>query len=412
MAKERLIYHIDVNSAFLSWEANYRLHVLHEELDLRTIPSAIGGDATKRHGIILAKSSPAKQFNINTGEPVSQALKKCPNLVLVPPRFGIYTECSNAMMEIFYDYTPDIEKFSIDEASLDMTGTIHLFGDPSKTADQIRTRIETELGFTVNIGISSNKLLAKMASDFEKPNRTHTLFPDEIPTKMWPLPIQELFFVGRSAKEKFHQLGIFTIGEIANSPVELLQSHLGNKYGTLIHAYANGIDPSPVVSEHDTKNKGYGNSVTLSHDVVDEATAKQVLLSLCETVSSRLRSDKVRCNCITIELKDCDFNTRSHQVTLPTATDITSILYETSCMLFHETWDHAPLRLIGVRASRISEDDYRQMDLFGSDKTEKLEKLDTAVDTIRDRFGTDSIKRASFLDPDAIVGHSTNRHKS
>lgn len=408
---KRIIFHIDVNSAFLSWEALYRLTSLEEALDLRTIPSAIGGDITKRHGIILAKSIPAKEFNINTGEPVSQALKKCPNLTLVPPRHDFYVECSNAMMEIFKEYTPDIEKFSIDEAFLDMTQTIHLFGTPIDTANQIRERILKELGFTVNIGISSNKLLAKMASDFRKPNLCHTLFPDEIPNKMWPLPINELFFVGRMAGQKLYQLGIQTIGDIANCDLPILQSHLGNKYGKLIHEYANGIDNTPV-SESDSPNKGYGNSITLSKDISDYNTANQVLLSLSETVASRLRDEKVKCNCITVEIRDYNFNQKSHQITLNIPTDITSIIYETSCKLLKEIWDNTPLRLMGVRASKIIEEDFIQISLFHSERNEKLEKLDMAVDKIRDRFGTDSIKRASFLNPKSICDHSANRHKT
>lgn len=407
---KRVIFHIDVNSAFLSWEAIYRLNKLEEEIDLRTIPSAIGGDITKRHGIILAKSIPAKEFGINTGEPLTMALKKCPNLTLVPPRFDFFVECSNALMKIFEDYTPDIEKFSIDEAFLDMTHTIHLFGSPMDTANQIRERIANELGFTVNIGISSNKLLAKMASDFRKPNLCHTLFPDEIPTKMWPLPINELFFVGRMAVQKFYQLDIQNIGELASCDMSILQSHLGNKYGKLIHEYANGIDNTPV-RESDSPNKGYGNSITLSRDISDFNLANQVLLSLSETVGSRLRDAKVKCNCITVEIRDYNFNQKSHQLTLDTPTDITSIIYETSCKLLKDVWDNTPLRLMGVRASKITEDDFTQLSLFGSKRNEKLEKLDVAVDRIRDRFGTDSVKRASFLNPKSICEHSANRDK-
>lgn len=406
----RVIFHIDVNSAFLSWEANYRMKQLGEILDIRTIPSAIGGDISKRHGIILAKSIPAKEYNITTGEPIQQALKKCPNLLLVPPRFPLYVESSNSMMEIFKEYTPDIEKFSIDEAFLDMTHTLHLFGSPMDTANLIRERIYKELGFTVNIGIAPNKLLAKMASDFRKPNLCHSLFLEEIPSKMWPLPIRELFFVGNSAMMKLHQLGIKTIGELAKSEIFFLQSHLGKKYGQLIHNYANGIDLEPVESIS-PQNKGYGNSITLSKDISDDETANQVLLSLSETVASRLRLSKVKCNCITVEIRDYNFNHKSHQTTLPAATDNTSTIYETACTLLKEFWDNTPLRLMGVRASKISEENYSQISLFDTKKNDKLEKLDIAVDCIRQRFGTNSIQRASFLDPDSICDHCTNHHK-
>lgn len=407
--KQRLIFHIDVNSAFLSWEAAYRVNILKEELDLRSIPSAIGGDSSQRHGIILAKSIPAKEYKIITGEPIQHALRKCPSLTLVPPRYELYSQCSSAMLEVLSHYTPNIEKFSIDEAFLDMTDTIHLFGEPLDIANEIRDKIDKNLGFTVNIGISTNKLLAKMASDFKKPNLCHSLYPNEIAAKMWSLPASELFFVGRSAKEKFRQLGILTIGDIANSNLNILQLHLGNKYGKLIHNYANGIDFSPV--QEDIQNKGYGNSTTLSQDVSNYDTACQVLLSLSETVGSRLRENKVKCNCITIELRDYDFHQKSHQTTLPNPTDITSIIYETARQLLKESWDGTPLRLIGVRASKIIDDTFTQLDLFHSERNEKLEKLDTAIDSIRKRYGTDSVLRASFLDPNAICNHSTNRHK-
>ena len=249
-----------------------------------------------------------------------------------------------------------------------------------------------------------------MASDFRKPNLCHTLFPEEIQTKMWPLPINELFFVGKTAAGKCRQLGLKTIGDLANCDVAVLQSHLGQKYGKLIHEYANGMDDSPV-AESDSPNKGYGNRITLSRDIIDYESANQVLLSLSETVGSRLRDAKVKCNCITVEIRDSNFNEKSHQITLDTPTDITSVIYETSCKLLKETWDNTPLRLMGIRTSKIMEDDFTQLNLFDSEKNEKLEKLDMAVDKIRDRFGTDSIKRASFLNPESACEHSVNRNK-
>lgn len=407
---DRLIFHIDVNSAFLSWESVYRLDVLHEELDLRNIPSAIGGDASQRHGIILAKSTSAKKYGITTGEPLVQAYKKCPKLLVVPSRFSIYHQYSHAMMDIFQHYSGDIEKFSIDEAFLDMTHTIHLFGTPMDTANQIREEIFHKLHFTVNIGVAPNKLLAKMASDFQKPDLCHSLFLNEIQDKMWPLPISELFFVGRSAQKKLALLGVKTIGDLANTSIHILKSHLGSKYAQLVHNYANGVDDDPV-AEKDAINKGYGNSITLSRDVVDFETACQVLLSLSETVAARLRHDKVKCNCICVEVKDYDFNQQSHQTTLLNPTDITSVIYDNSCILLKEFWNHVPLRLIGIRTSKIIEEDYTQLNLFSTVKNEKLEKLDSAIDNIRNRYGTDSVKRASFLNSNSICKHSANSEK-
>ena len=200
-AKDSIVFHIDVNSAFLSWEAVNRAKKGMEP-DLRTIPSAIGGDMAKRHGVILAKSIPAKQYNVRTGESIMEARKKCPNLLIISPNHKLYKKYSNAFMDILREYTPDVEQFSIDEAFMDMTGTQLLFGEPIAAANQIKDRIKKELGFTVNVGISSNKLLAKMASDFQKPDLVHTLFPDEIRTKMWGLPVSDLFFVGRVTTKK------------------------------------------------------------------------------------------------------------------------------------------------------------------------------------------------------------------
>ncbi len=393
----RIIFHVDVNSAFLSWEAVYRKEILGEILDLRTIPSAVGGDISKRHGIILAKSTPAKQYNIQTGEPIHHALQKCPGLVLVPPNHTLYEQSSRSLLDLLYQYTPDIEPFSIDEAFLNMTGACIGYDSPEDVAHIIKDTIKNKLGFTVNIGISTNKLLAKMASDFEKPDLVHTLFLEEIPLKMWPLPLEELFFVGRATSKTLHGLGLKTIGDIANTDVNILKAHIGNKHGQVIHNFAHGIDEDSVDSVA-SPNKGYGNSTTLSQDVTDYKTANLILLSLSETVAARLRADDVKCNCITVEVTDCDFNHQSHQTTILSATNTTNVIYETACKLLEEFWNGSPLRLLGVRTTKLSTEDYTQMNLFDMVKNEKLEKLDKALDSIRDRFGNDSVKRASFMD--------------
>lgn len=408
--KQRLIYHIDVNSAFLSWECVYRLGQDPSAQDLRAIPSAVGGDASKRHGIVLAKSPLAKKYGVATGEPLAQALRKCPNLVVVPSRFDFYIKCSRQMMELLEQYTPDHEKFSIDEIFLDMTQTIHLFGDPLATAGLIRERIKNELGFTVNIGISTNKLLAKMASDFEKPDKCHTLFPEEVPSKMWPLPIRELFFVGQAAQKKMEGLGLHTIGQLASCDLEILKAHLGSSYAVLIHQYANGIDHDPV-AEKEPVNKAYGNSITLSRDISTHDEACQVLLSLCETVGARLRADHVLCNNVCVELRDWEFKNQSHQMAIPEPTDSTWLLYDYSCRLLKETWDMTPLRLMGVRAGKISEDGFSQISLFDDPRRQKRKDLEKAVDAIRGRYGVDSIKRASFLQKDSIVDHAASKKK-
>ncbi len=391
----RLIFHVDVNSAYLSWEAVHQLELDPTAQDVRTIPSLVGGDIAKRHGIVLAKSTPAKQYGIITGEPIQAALKKCPDLVLLPPNHGLYLEYSKKMLDILYEFTPSIEPFSIDEAYLDMTG-VCLNQTPMDLAIKIKDRIYNELHFTVNIGISSNKLLAKMASDFKKPNLIHTLFPDEIPEKMWPLPLDELYFVGRSSAKILKDLGFITIGDIAKVNPNIIKAHLGNKHGQLIYNYANGIDNEEVHIERQA-NKGYGNSTTLAHDIVDFDSAKLVLLSLCEQVGQRLRKDGVTCLCVAIEITDCDFRKQSHQTTLITPTDSTTLLYETACKLLKNLWDGTPLRLLGVRTTKISNDDFTQINLFDMEQSNKLQKLDKALDTIRGKYGINAVTRASII---------------
>lgn len=399
-----IIFHIDVNSAFLSWEAVYRLHHLGGTLDLRNIPSVISGNQEMRHGIILAKSLPAKKYGIQTGEPVASALKKCPNLFTAPPNYNLYQTCSRAFIEILKSYSPDLEQYSIDEAYLDVTSVLHLYESPTALAHIIREHIFNKLGFTVNIGVSSNKLLAKMASDFTKPNRVHTLFPSEISSKMWPLPVGDLFFVGRASKKKLALLGIHTIGDLAKSDPTILRHHL-KKHGETIWNFANGIDTS-TVERIPIANKGYGNSTTVAFDVVDSDTAKNVLLALCETVGTRLRKHGAKIEVISISIKTFDLQTQNHQVTLSAATNITKELYHHACLLFDELWDGTPIRHLGIHTSRVQDNckieqlnlfDIRQLNLFEMTNYERYEELDSAVDAIRTRFGKDAIKRASFL---------------
>lgn len=396
---DRVIFHIDVNSAFLSWEAVHRLQDLGEELDLRTIPSAVGGDMSKRHGVILAKSIPAKKYNVRTGEPIVDALRKCPNLTLVSPNRELYARNSAAFMEILRRYSDTVEQYSIDEAFADMTGTEGLFGSPIEAAHRLKDEIRDTLGFTVNIGISSNKLLAKMAGDFEKPDKVHTLFPDEIREKLWPLPVGELFSVGGASEQKLKRLGIMTIGDLAQADLGTLQATL-KKHGEAIWNYANGRDFSLVEAER-ADNKGYGNSVTLSYDVARAEEAKQVLLSLAETVGRRLRRDGAWIEVVSVTLRFFDLTQASHQCVLEHATNITDEIYQAACRLFDEFWDRTPIRLIGIQTGKVTrEGDNRQLSLFDDTDYEKLERLDRAMDSIREKFGADAVRRASFLQKD------------
>ena len=391
-----VIFHIDVNSAFLSWEAVYRLHHLGGKEDLREKVSAVGGDMAMRHGIILAKSIPAKKFHIKTGETILEAKQKCPELILVPPNYGLYEKCSKAFMDILRQYSPTVEQYSVDEAFVDMTGTEGLWGDPVTAAYRIKDQIRDILGFTVNIGISENKLLAKMASDFQKPDRVHTLWRNEIESKMWPLPVSDLFFVGRATAKKLFSLGIHTIGELAHADPHLLKAHL-KKHGEVIWAFSRGMDVSVVQSEAPA-NKGYGNSTTIAFDVTDASTAKLVLLALAETVGTRLRAAKVRAEVIAVGIKTYDLSYASHQMTLQNATNITIEIHRCACQLFDELWDGSPIRHLGIHTSRVKDGfNMRQLDMFDTTDYEKLEKMDAAVDRIRGRYGIDSVKRAAFV---------------
>lgn len=413
-AQKKIIFHVDVNSAFLSWTAIKRLKEDPEAVDLREIPSAIGGDRAKRHGVILAKSIPAKKYGIKTGEPVVDALRKCPDLVLAESDFAWYYQNSKALLEIFRSYTPDVEQTSIDEAFLDMTGTERLWGEPLVAANRIREQVYRELGFTVNVGISVNRLLAKMASDFRKPNLVHTLYPEEIAEKMWPLPVSELFFVGGATAAKLNQLGIRTIGDLAHADVEMLRSHL-KKQGEAIWQCANGRDASTLSTESEPA-KGIGNSTTIAFDVTDEGTAKMVLMSLTETVGARLRREHVKAEGLSVTIKTQDFRSTSHQMMLENATNITQEIYRAACRLFDELWDGTPIRLLGVTANRLAdESEARQLDLFQDVDYEKMERLDQAMDAIRDRFGMGAVKRASFLAEeriDAMPGKQLKKRES
>lgn len=393
---EKVIFHIDVNSAFLSWEAVYRLKYLGSTKDLRKMISAVGGDMAMRHGIILAKSVPAKKYGIQTGESIMEAKQKCPALILVPPNYNLYERSSAAFMQILRDYSPDVEQYSIDEAFMDMTGTESLFGPPVIVANMIKDRIYRELGFTVNIGVSSNKLLAKMAGDLKKPNLVHTLFPNEIKEKMWPLPVSELFFVGRATTRKLFGLGIRYIGELANADPLMLKAHF-KKHGEVIWAFANGLDMS-VVQSSPPPNKGYGNSTTIPFDVTDSSTAKLVLLALAETVAARLRKHEVKAEVIAVGIKDYYFSYASHQKVLTAATNITMEIHKAACILFDELWNGSPIRHLGIHTSRIKDFDFnRQINMFDIEDYEKLESADQMIDTIRNRYGIDSVKRAVFL---------------
>lgn len=397
---KRLIFHIDVNSAFLSWEAARR--VKKGEDDLRLIPSAIGGDPESRRGVVLAKSIPAKKYNIKTGEPIGMALRKCPSLVITPPDFRLYSKCSKAFKDICRAYSPVVEEFSIDECFLDFTGTEKVYPDSIALAYEIKDKIKNELGFTVNVGIGENKLCAKMASDFEKPDKVHTLFPEEIPTKLWTLPVGDLLFIGSSTAKKLTDMGIRTIGELGAYDVNALRSVLGDKMSLQCHNYANGIDNSPVKAERE-KAKSYSNSVTLEDDVKTDEAAHAILLALSDSVSRHMRSDCAMAYSVSVTIRYLDFKNKSHQCQLSSPIDTTKAVYETAKKLLSEMWqNHKPLRLMSITLSNLTKDKTAgvQMSLFGEAENlnnERDEKLDKTLDSIRGRFGSGIVQRGTVM---------------
>ena len=395
---KNIIFHIDVNSAFLSWSALEKLNS-GDSVDLRLIPSIVGGDMAKRHGVVLAKSIPANAYGISTGEPVINAFRKCPNLVTVAPNHEMYSRMSNQLMEYLSDICPDIEQVSIDECYMDYTPIAGKYTSPEAAATMIKDTIYSTFGFTVNVGISDKKVLAKMASDFKKPNLVHTLYSHEIKEKLWPLPVSSLFMCGKSSVETLKKLGIVTIGDLAQADSQILEAHL-KSHGLTLWQYANGIDASSVISEP-AKVKGIGNSITLKSDATDRAEACKALLNLSESVGSRLRASGQLAGLVCTEIKYNTFKSVSHQMHLDTPTASTDMIYVAACKLFDELWDGTPVRLLGVRTSKLTQDDAPiQLNLFdyAAPKSEKQQKLDAALDDIRKRFGSDAIKRGSLLD--------------
>ncbi|HAS74474.1 MAG TPA: DNA polymerase IV [Clostridiales bacterium UBA8960] len=391
----KIIFHIDVNSAYLSWEAVYRLQ--HgETLDLRTIPSAVGGDPVKRHGIILAKSHAAKPYKIQTGESLMAAFQKCPHLTVVRPRYELYLKSSNAMVDLIGEYSSQIQRYSIDECFVDFTDMVKLFGDPVETAHIIRERIRQELGFTVSIGISSNKLLAKVASDLKKPDAVSTLFPDEIAEKMWPLPVEDLFMVGRATGPKLRFLGIETIGDLANYDIDILKNTL-KSHGVLIWNYANGIEDSTVKKSNRLAIKSIGNATTMPFDIDDRREAHLMLLSLSEMVGARLRDSQYLARLVGVSYKNIGFSSTGHQRKFLVPTDHTTEIYKVACELFDDIWDGLPIRHLGVRVSEFCENDFVQLHLFDQSSSDKKNRLDRAIDALRARYEPGTIMRACFV---------------
>ncbi len=390
---ERQIMHIDVNNAFLSWYAIWRLKN-GEKDDIREIPAVIGGDESKRSGIVLAKSNLAKQFGIVTGETIYQAKKKCPNIKIFQGDYKVYREYSDKLYNLLLEYTDKIERFSIDECFLDMTEYL-MKSTLMDKAKEIRKRVNEELGFTVNIGLSSNKLLAKMASDFEKPNKIHTLFLDEVKQKMWPLPINELFMLGRKTVPKLYNMKIRTIGDLAKTDEKQLISKFG-KHGKMMWEYANGIDNSEVVYKYE-EPKSVGNSTTLPKDIQNIESLNEVLLVLAEHVAFRLRKHNMLAGVVNVGLRTNEFKDYSHQSKLDSETANTKDIYEKAKQLLESMYKGEPIRLVSLKVDKLINKSEKQISLFDSEDKKKQEELDKVIDNLKEKYGYSAITRAGKL---------------
>ena len=397
---ERQILHIDVNNAFLSWTA-IEMMKNGETLDIRTIPSVIGGDEERRSGIVLAKSTKAKELGIKTGETLYSARQKCSALKVYPSNYKIYSKYSDSLYNLLLEYTDKIERFSVDECFLDMTE--YLLKDTLlNKAKEISIRVKKELGFTVNIGVANNKLLAKMASDFQKPDKVHTLFGNEIKAKMWNLPISELFMLGRKTVPKLYNMNIKTIGDLAKTDKEFLIKKFG-KHGKMIWEYANGIDESEVGYKFE-RPKGIGNSITLPMDIGDITKLEEVLLALTEQVTFRLRQYDLLANVVNVQLRTKDFVDYSHQKKLELATSNTKDIYLKAKELLIEMYKQNTLiRLVGVRVDSLVSKDESQLSFFSQEASEKQENIDKVVDNLKNKYGYNAITRAGKMNVNEII---------
>ena len=400
---EKQILHVDVNNAFLSWTAIDMLKK-GSKIDIRDIPAVIGGDESKRSGIVLAKSPKAKECGIVTAETIYQAKLKCPGLQIFPSNYTIYRENSNKLFKLLSEYTDKIERFSIDECFLDMTHYL-MNSTLLEKGIEINRRVKNELGFTVNVGVAHNKLLAKMSSDFQKPDKVHTLWEEEIPTKMWPLPVSELFMLGKKTVPKLYHMQIKTIGDLAKSDKTMLSKKFG-KHGIMMWEYANGIDNSEVKFQKE-KPKGIGNSVTLPQDVRNIEQLEEILLAITEQVTYRLRKEKMIANVVNVQLRTKDFIDKTHQQKLRYATANTKEIYNKAKEILREMYKNGtPIRLVGVRVDNLEEKEHKQISLFDEikdEKQEKQEKLDETLDMLKEKYGYQTITRAGKMNLDNYI---------
>ena len=399
--EDRLIFHIDVNNAFLSWTAVDLLKKGYP-IDIRTIPSVIGGDEEKRRGIVTAKSPVAKKMGVVTAEPLFMARRKCPNLKIFKGDYALFRRESDQLYRYFCGFTDKVERYSIDECFLDMTGTHFLYSDPIRLAYQMKDEIYRKFGYTVNVGIGNNKLCAKMASDFEKPNKVHTLFSHEVQVKMWPLSVSELFMVGKSSSKTLMEMGIKTIGDLAKVDLNILKRRFKSQ-GEMMHQYAWGIDYSPVEARS-SKSKSISVTETLEKDIDSIPVLRKVLLRQADRVGKQARREKLYAKTIAVIFKTSDFVSYSHQIKLVNPTNVTEEIYKTSLQVLKNGWRGEPLRLIGIRLADFTTDNSKQVSLFDQEKDIHVDKIQEVIDHITDKFGEGTIIPASLKEQEEDKG--------
>jgi len=393
---DRIILHVDVNNAYLSWTAIWMLKNGYEK-DIRNRYAIIGGKESDRKGIVLAKSNLCKKRGVKTADPIYLARRKCPYLEIYSPNFEVYKYYSDKMYEYLSTYTDIIERYSIDECFLDYTNSVSLFGDPVKIAYKIKDDIYNKFGFTVNVGVGNNKLLAKMASDFEKPNKVHTLFSSEIKEKMHPLPVDNLFMIGKSASKKLLEMNINTIGDLANTSEDYLISKF-KSMGKMMYEYANGIDNSSVYYERE-QAKSISASTVLPYNYHNLDEIKKVVMNLSISVGKKLRNDKLYADTIGVWIKYNYFDKSSKQQKLECCISTDEEIYNNAIKIFNGLWNKDDgIRSICVFISGFSSVKKKQLSLFDEesigDRTD--EKLQDVIDDIRNKYGSDIIKFANI----------------
>lgn len=395
---KKIIFHVDVNNAFLSWTALYLLKHGYQ-VDIRNIPSIIGGDESRRHGIVLAKSTVAKKYGIKTADTLYLAKKKCPTVKVFSPNYEWYYEQSRLFHEYLKKYTPAIQRYSVDEAYLDLTGTSYIYKDYIDLAYKLKGEIKELFGFTVNVGIANNMLCAKMASDFEKPDKVHTLFFEEVKSKMWPLPIDDLFMVGKKTADRLKKIGIDTIGKLANTDIALLRRHFKNK-AQFLQDSANGIDYNKV-EKSETKNPSVSVSETFPKDITDLSLLEDIVFRQASEVSRQLRSKNKYCSVVAIIYKNSSFESYSKQTKLESSTNDMGKIFKAAKQLLKIGWRQDPIRLIGVRLTDLTDCIHKQISLFEQeDYKEDTEQFQRIIDKINNKFGANTLIPASIIKRD------------